>query len=124
MAGVDGLAVGAWLAVIAVMLLTLRDGAGGDIGRRALMALAWPLFLAVGIWRARVIEMSWNEIWMGCLVVYGGVLVVTGLRPALVMTEALSRETRSSQALMRRAHLAQILLLIMILAGAGWIEFA
>jgi hypothetical protein len=88
------------------------------------MALAWPTFGAVGILRARIIEMSWDEIWVGFLVAYGAVLVVTGLRPALVMTEALSREARANEGLMRRAHIAQVLLLIMIIAGAGVMEFA
>jgi len=121
---VDALAAAACLLLAAVMLLTLRDSAGGDIGRRALMALAWPAFGAVGIWRARFIDMPWNEIWVGFLVVYAGVLLLTGLRPALVMTEALSRDARADETLMRRAHIAQVLLLIMIIAGAGWMEFA
>jgi len=38
--------------------------------------------------------MTWDEIWVGCLIVYGGVRLVTGLRPVLVMTEAPRQDAR------------------------------
>ena len=88
------LTVGAGALLGAVMVLTFVDRAGGDVGRRAFLALAWPAFGAVGMWRSRFVDMTWDEIWVGCLIVYGGVLLVTGLRPVLVMTEAPRQDAR------------------------------
>jgi hypothetical protein len=105
------------------MLLTVRDTAGGDIRHRAFLACAWPIFGLVGMWRGRLVGMEWDEFWGGCVVLYIGIVLATGFRPVLVMTEALPGRVRSNERLMRRAHMSQVIVIAGIVAGAGYVEF-
>ena len=115
------LCAGAALAV--VMVLTLRDPAGGQLSHRAFLAMAWPAFGLVGLWRGRLVGVQWNELLSGTAVLYAGILLATWFRPVLVMTDALPGRTRSDTHMMRRAYIAQGLVLALIVGWAAYVEF-
>jgi hypothetical protein len=105
-----------------VVVLTVIDRAGGSLPERMLFAAAWPAVGLVGIWRGRYVGMTWNELALGGIVVYGAVCLSTWWRPLLIMSDILPSNVRNDHRLMKRAHIATAITLVLVIVVAGYME--